>query len=139
MIASIMGICVGGNRVTMASEHRFSLWVKYKEPFHNGQNLCPVYSSPALCAEPQVQEIQSKNAHVSVTRSSKYSWGKMITSPFLKLETGASHPRNAEDPSAIISELIGVVTLFDLTFFNEEGDKHIYWAKFEARWFCKGS
>lgn len=63
----------------------------------------------------------------------------MITSPFLKLETGASHPRNAEDPSAIISELIGVVTLFDLTFFNEEGDKHIYWAKFEARWFCKGS
>lgn len=65
----------------------------------------------------------------------------MITSPFLKLETGASHPRNAEDPSAIISELIGdgVVTLFDLTFFNEEGDKLIYCAKFEARWFCKGS
>lgn len=125
----------------MASEHRFSLWVKYKEPFHNGQNLGPVYSAPALRAEPQVQEIQSKNAHVSVMRSSKYSWGNTITSLFLKLETGASHPRNAEDPSAIISELIGdeVVTLFDLTFFKEEGDKLMYWAKFEARWFCKGS
>lgn len=54
MIISIMGICVGGNRVMMASEHRFSLWVKYKEPFHNGQNLGPVYSAPALRAEPQV-------------------------------------------------------------------------------------
>lgn len=125
----------------MASEHRFSLWVKYKEPFHNGQNLGPVCSAPTLRAETQVQEIQSKNAHVSVMRSSKYSWGNTITSLFLKLEIGASHPRNAEDPSAIISELIGdeVVILFDLTFFKEEGDKLMYWAKFEARWFCKGS
>ena len=64
----------------------------------------------------------------------------MITSLFLKQETGASHPRNAEDPSAIISELIGdeVMTLFDLTFFKEEGDKLTYCVKFEARWFCKG-
>lgn len=140
IIASIMGICVGGKRMMTASEHRFSLWVKYKEPFHNGQNLgsCIFFSCTA-CRATGLGNSEQECSCVC-ERSSKYSWGNTITSLFLKLEKGASHPRNAKDPSAIISELIGdeVMTLFDLTFFKEEGDKLVYCAKFEARWFCKG-